>query len=212
MKNILIVDDHPMIRLAIESNLLRMINQCRIYPVGTFKEAKEMLRSHWMDLVILDLSIPEGEGIEMISILRTLQNEARILIYSGRDEMSNAPVYMAGGANGYLHKDASISEFETAVDLVLNNKKYIKKEVQQKIVDNFVNNTAVINNPIELLTSREKQILSQLMLGKWTKQIAHDLDLKISTVSTHKARILEKVQVKNVIELIKKIEPFQIEI
>jgi len=50
------------------------------------------------------------------------------------------------------------------------------------------------------------------MLGKWTKQIAHDLDLKISTVSTHKARILEKIQVKNVIELIKKIEPFQIEI
>ena len=212
MKNILIVDDHPMIRLAIENRLAHYFHSCTLHTAATFDEASDILAAQRMDLVLLDLSIPGGLGIGMIDKLRSLQSNVRILIFSGRDEMGNAPVYMAGGANGYLHKNAPLSEFECAVDTVLSDRKYIKKEVQQKIIDSFVNNTSELNNPIELLTTREKQVLSQLVIGKWTKQIAHDLQLKISTVSTHKARILEKIQVKNVIELLKKIEPYQTEI
>jgi len=212
MKNILVVDDHPMIRLAIEDMLKNHIRPCTVYSAATFREAEDALRLQSMDLVLLDLSIPDGTGVDMMTRLRSLQTDVRILIFSGRDEMGNAPVYMASGANGYLHKNASASEFEDAVNLVLSDKKYIKKEVQQKILESFINNTSIINNPIELLTPREKQVLSHLVIGKWTKQIAHDLQLKISTVSTHKARILEKIQVKNVIELMKKIEHFQTEI
>lgn len=212
MKNILIVDDHPLIRLAIENMLTHILPPSTQHSASTFQQALDALHKQGMDMILLDLSIPGGLGLDMIARLRSLQADVRILIYSGRDEMSNAPVYLASGANGYLHKNAPASEFESAVDLVLNNKKYIRKEVQQRIVDSFVGNSAILSNPIELLTPREKEILSQLIIGKWTKQIAHEMQLKVSTVSTHKARILEKIQVKNVIELMKKIAPFQSEI
>ncbi|MCF0055084.1 response regulator transcription factor [Dyadobacter sp. CY356] len=129
MKNILIVDDHPLVRLAVENSVIRIIQPSQTHTAGTFKEAMQVLGYQYMNLVILDLGIPGGLGVEMISQIKSLQNEARILVYSGRNEMGHATSYMAAGANGFLNKNAAEIEFEFAINTVLNNKKYVGKKV-----------------------------------------------------------------------------------
>lgn len=206
MKQILIVDDHPMIIMGMKMFVKKTIPDCQIHSAGTFPDTLSMLMQQHMDLILLDLSMPGARGLEMIGMLRQVQHDIRILICSGRDEIENAPNYINSGANGFIQKNAEHEEIEKALAMVMNNKKYMSQNVQKKILENFTRNTPILSNPIELLTKREKEILGLLIRGRWTKEIAKELNVKFSTVSTHKNHIFEKMQVENIVDLFKKVE------
>lgn len=208
MQNILLLDDHPIIRKALEGTVRKVIGNCNVVHAGTFKEATTCIGNNGFDLIILDLSIPGGSGAGMIPVLNKLSGGAPILVCSGRDELNNAPHCISMGANGYIPKNALDEEVEAAIRVVLQNKKYLRPHVQAQIMDNFLHNRALLPNPMESLTPREKEVLDLLILGKWTKEIAKLLNLKFSTVSTHKSRILEKMGAENTVELYRKVEEY----
>jgi two-component system invasion response regulator UvrY len=205
MSNVLIVDDHYMICLGMGMLVKTVLTDAKPYFSNTYEDALEEIRKHQMELVILDLGIPGGIGTEMIKAFRHVQQEARILVCTGRDELLNAPDYLRAGANGFLHKSSSDEETEKAIRTVMEGKKYVSPAVQQKMFDSVLNGEST-GNPLESLSPREKQVLALLLTGKWTKEIADELNVKFSTVSTQKTRVFQKFRVENIVDLIRKVD------
>ena len=209
MKTILLVEDHSIVRMGVKLLIEDFMPSVVIIEVGTFNETLKMLHSRHFDLVILDIRIPGGEAFNMIPRIRSVQEKVKILIFSSQEEELYAIHYVKAGANGFLPKDTSNEELERAVTSVLNGGTYITNAVQVQLVNSTLMERESRESPLEILSNRELEIVDMLLTGKWTKDIAIDLNIKESTVSTYKARIFEKLEVTNVLELFKKVEIYK---
>ncbi|MCF0055206.1 response regulator transcription factor [Dyadobacter sp. CY356] len=208
MNKILIVDDHRMTCLGIQIQVEKVIKAPRVHIADSFTEAIRQLEDNYMDLIILDLGIPGGLGTAMIEALRKQQPGARILVCTGRDELLFAPLYLAAGVNGFLHKASSDQQTQSAILTVMEDRQYVSGLVQQKMFKDILNGNPQ-KNPLESLSVREKQVLALLLAGKWTKEIADELNLKFSTVSTQKTRIFQKLAVENIVDLVRIVDRYQ---
>lgn len=211
MKRILIVEDHAIVRMGIDFLITDMFQQVDVQQAASFTLALTLLQKSKFDLIILDINIPGGEHSRMIKSIRAIQNNARILVFSGSEEEIYALHYLHAGANGFLSKGSSEDEYKVAINAVINDGKYTSSKVQQLMVQNILDNKYVGSNPLEDLSKRELEVMHFLVQGKWTKEIATILDLKETTISTYKSRIFEKLDVTNVIEMFKKLELYKAE-
>ena len=209
MKTILLVEDHSIVRMGVKLLIEDFMPSVVIVEVGSFNETLKVLNSRHFDLVILDIRIPGGEAFNMIPRIRSVQEKVKILIFSSQEEELYAIHYVKAGANGFLPKDTSNEELERAVTSVLNGGTYITNAVQVQLVNSTLMERESRESPLEILSNRELEIMDMLLTGKWTKDIAIDLNIKESTVSTYKARIFEKLEVTNVLELFKKVEIYK---
>lgn len=206
MVHVLIVDDHPMVCFGLGALVRNTVRDVQLHVANTFQEGIDKLSSQSMDMIMLDLALPGGMGMEMIERLRRVQPEVKILICTARDELLNAPLYVQGGANGFLHKHSSDVEAEKAIRAVLENRKYVSDNVKKLIFSNLVNSEPLPVDPIQTLTKREKQVLNLILKGKWLKEIAKELNTQVSTVGTQKANIFRKLGVENTVDLVRKID------
>ncbi|WP_353719010.1 response regulator transcription factor [Dyadobacter sp. 676] len=204
MYHILIIDDHPMVSIGIQAIVKTVVENSTITFGYTFQEGLDALARKHVDLMILDLAIPGTRGPEMISVYRDAQPDLKILVFSGRDELRNAPVYLDRGANGFLHKNSFDSEAARAIRTVLENKKYISPKLKEAMLSNLIEGKPMPSDPAAQLTPREREVLGLLLTGKWLKSIADELNVKISTVGTQKNRIFKKLKVDNIVDLAKK--------
>ena len=202
MTTLLIVDDHPMVQLGLTYQIQKATPDYQLLLAATFNEMISSLKGTAVDLIILDLGIPGGLGVAMITEIRRIQQGAKILIYTSRDELTNGPVYLQAGANGFLHKVAPQPEINTAIKAILNGKKYVSMTLQAHLLNVYTNNKP--SNNYDALSPREKDILHYLMEGSAMKEIGARLKITQSTVSTYKERIMEKMQASNMVELYKK--------
>lgn len=209
MKKILIVEDHAIVRMGIEFLIADMFTSVDIRQAATFRDALDILSGSEFDMVLLDINIPGGENNRMISAIRKVQPDVRILIFSGLEEEIYALHYINAGANGYLSKGASEEEYKVAIMSVLDKDKYVSHKVQRLMINNILESKNSSHNPLEELSKRELEVMYLLAQGKWTKEIAVILDLKETTISTYKSRIFEKLEVSNVIEMFRKLEQFK---
>lgn len=206
MKHILIAEDHKIVRLGTIMLLETLFPGIKISEAETFDNAIQLVADHPdADLLILDINIPGGDSINMIQALRLRRPGLRILIFSGYNESLYALHYVQSGANGYLSKDATDQEFKTAVSKVLNNETYLSPAVfEQQLIDKFQGGRTGRSGTASL-SIRELEIMQLLLKGSGTKEIATLLNLQLSTVSTYKARIYEKLGVTNIMELAEKV-------
>lgn len=204
MHHILIIDDHPMVAIGVQALIKTVIENATIAFAYSFQEGLDALAETRVDLMILDLAIPGTRGPEMISAYRRVQPDVKILVFSGRDELSNAPLYLHRGANGFLHKNSFDSEAAKAVLTVMENKKYVSPKLKEAMLNNLMEGKSMQSDPVASLTPREREVLSLLLTGKWLKSIADELNVKISTVGTQKNRIFKKLKVDNIVDLAKK--------
>jgi DNA-binding NarL/FixJ family response regulator len=160
-----------------------------------------------MDLIILDLAIPGSKGPEMITEFRKIQQDVRILVCSGRDELTYATLCLQHGANGFLHKNSLDSEASRAIKVVLGNRKYISERLKNVMLHNLVEGNSTNVNPVDSLGRREKQVFNLLLQGKYLKEIAAEMNVTISTVGNQKTQIFKKLQVNNMVELIRRFSP-----
>ncbi|WP_026630215.1 response regulator transcription factor [Dyadobacter alkalitolerans] len=209
MKTILLVEDHSIVRMGVKLLIEDVIPAVDIREAASFNETLRVLQTRHFDLVILDIRIPGGEAFNMIPRIRSVQENVKILVFSSQEEELYALHYVKAGANGFLPKDTSNEELERAVTSVLNGGTYISNVVQQQLVNNTLVERESRESPLEILSNRELEIMDMLLTGKWTKDIAIELNIKESTVSTYKARIFEKLEVTNVLELFKKVEIYK---
>ena len=207
---VLIIEDHELIVWALTSVTRKRFKDIEIilYSAANFDEGVDILKNNLIDLILLDIDVPGGHSPSMITTLRKIQPDVPILVHSALPEEEYAVKYLTAGASGFLSKKAPMSIVPEAIALVLDGKKYISHLSHDLITEKYLKMASqAMKTPNGLyLTEREKEIIILLLKGKWTKEIANIVGLKLTTISTYKARIFEKFEVANQVELFLKVQ------
>lgn len=193
-------DDHEIIVKSLIYIIKDLYKDSEIYQIDKLSAILEVLNKEKIDLLILDISFPEGDTLTLIPKIKKIQPDLKILVFSGHDENVYGIRYFHANVNGYLSKLSSMIEIKNAITEVMNNGKYFSKNIQNQIMDSYVFKKPT--NVLQQLSNREFEIAKLLVKGLGNTEISAELDLQKSTVSTYKNRLFEKLEIKNVPELI----------
>jgi DNA-binding NarL/FixJ family response regulator len=198
---ILIVDDHPMVR---EGLTLRISTQPDLRVCGEAASEDEALAKVLEinpDLVLIDISLKSGHGIELTKKIKARHPEVKMLVVSGFQETLYAERALRAGAMGYLNKQESNDKVLEAIRTVLSGKRYFSPEITQRLLSQALGETVAPNSPFDCLTERERQIFRMIGEGQATGVIAEKLYLSTHTIDTHRANIKRKLNVTTAGEL-----------
>lgn len=189
MKRIILADDHSFIRLGLIQILKDEYPSVEIKEVGDGESLiKEVLQHDW-DLVISDLDMPGKSGLEALEQIKLIKPDLPVLILSIYTEDLYAIRVLKAGASGYMNKNAAPYELINAIQRISLGRKYITPEIAEKLLVQIDTG----KKPHELLTNKEFEIFKLLAYGKTTSQIAEMHSLALTTVSTHRSRVMEKL-------------------
>lgn len=199
MIRVLIVDDHAIVR----QGLRRILDETKDIRVGAEAtngvEALKKIRGEKWDIVLLDISMPEKNGIDTLKQLLEANSSAKVLMLSMYPEDQHAVRLLKGGASGYLTKDAAPEQLVDAIRKVMAGKKHISPSLAELLLHECGRDSG--KPPHEMLSDREYQVLRLLGSGKKVSEVARLLSLSVKTVSTYRVHILEKMKLKNNAEL-----------
>ena len=199
-KKILIADDHFVVRAGTSIILDSYFKDISIFYASNYINVIELLKAEIIDLLILDINMPESKYLEMIKEIKTLQNNIKILVFSVYNE-DIAIQYIMEGADGYINKLSDENKIIEAVETIFNSGFYYSPDILLRIKNITVNKVPI--NPIDLLSKREKEIFDLLVEGNGNIEISNILNIQFSTISTYKNRIFTKLKVNNIAEIIK---------
>jgi two-component system invasion response regulator UvrY len=195
MIRILIADDHTIVRKGLRQILAEEFTDAHIEDVPDAEELiKKLIREKW-DVVISDLSMPGKSGLDALQHIKQYYPTLPVLILSIHPEEQYAIRVLKAGASGYLSKDAAPDELVNAVKRLLLGKKYITLSMAEKIAEAF--NRSAEKKPHEMLSDREFDVFKMIAAGKSISEIADILSLSVNTVSTYRARIMTKMNMKS---------------
>ena len=197
----LIVDDHSVVRQGVALIIKELFLNAKVHMAGNFKDTLKVLSEVKFDLLILDINFPDGNSINVLTEIKAIQPDLKILIFSAYDENIYAMRYLNAGASGYLNKETTEDEMKNAINTMISSGKYITQNVKDKILDSYI--TKKPTNPLDLLSNREVQVAQLLIKGYGNLEILEFLNIKKTTVSTYKSRIFEKLEIDNLADLIK---------
>ena len=190
MASVLIADDHAMLRSGLRHFLERDPAVTAIAESASGAETLARLRAAHYDLLILDINMPDRSGIDILRHVRAAYPQTRVLMLSGFPEQQYALNVLRGGAAGYVAKDQAPAEILRAVHTVLSGERYMS----QTLSDALGSGADLSEQPLHAsLSQREFQILCKLARGRSVSEIAQELCISVKTVSTYRARILEKM-------------------
>jgi two-component system, NarL family, invasion response regulator UvrY len=194
MIRILIADDHTVVRKGLRQILAEEFTDSVIEEVANADEMiKKVIKEPW-DIVISDLTMPGKSGLEALQQIKQLFPALPVLILSIHPEEQYAIRVLKAGASGYLSKDTAPDELVNAVRRVLQGKKYITISVAEKIANSFDRDKEKLMH--EILSDRELNVFKMIASGKAVSEIAETLSLSVTTVSTYRARIMTKMNMK----------------
>jgi len=198
---ILIADDHAVFRRGLKETIGEAFPKVTFGEAQTALEAVEGVRQQNWDIVILDISMPGESGLDILNDLKRLRPKLPILLLSMHPEEQYARRALKAGASGYLTKESVPEELKHAVRKIVAGGRYVSATLAEKLAYDLRSGVDV---PVhELLSDREFQVLRMIASGKTVKQIADDVALSVKTVSTYRARILEKTGMRTTAELIR---------
>ncbi len=201
MLRILIADDHTVVRKGLKQILMEEFPTAHIEDVPDAEEMiKKIMNAKW-DVVVSDLSMPGRSGLDALQQIKNINSGLPVLILSIHPEEHYALRVLKAGASGYLSKGSASEELVKAVKTVLLGKKYISASVAEKLATNFYSDSA--KQAHELLSDREFDVMKQLAIGKSVSEIADILSLSVTTISTYRARIMTKMNLKTNSDLTK---------
>ena len=201
MIKLLIADDHAIVRRGVRDILAEMPEQIDITEVSSVKDALKEITNNSYDIAILDISFPDGNGLDILKQVSGIRPNTRILFLSMYPEEQYARRALKNGAYGYLTKDSAPTELIAAIHKVINGSKYVTITLAERLVEDLA--VPRTKEPHELLSDREFQVMLALAWGKKTTDIAKELMLSPKTVSTYRARIMQKLNLLTTSELIR---------
>lgn len=209
---VLIADDHTILRDGIRSLITRIENMRVIGEASTGREAINKFEDLHPDLVILDISMPDKNGMEAAKEILSTKPDASVIILSMYDDEDYINRCLELGVKGYVVKSESGSELEVAIRSVLDGKNYFSSQVQKVIFKKYSQNVNRQKHREQVikLTKREIEIIKLIADGLTSQEMADKLFISPRTVETHRANLLKKVGVKNAIELVKKVEQLKL--
>ncbi|MCW3124938.1 MAG: response regulator with a DNA-binding domain [Bacteroidetes bacterium] len=197
--NIIIVDDHTVVRKGLKQILADEMMNVQTSEAGSAEELLQKIRNQKFDLVITDISMPGRSGIDLIKQLHIDYPDLPVLILSMHSETQYALRAITAGASGYLTKEMASHELVRAVRQILNGRKYISPMLAELLADNASGRK--VGTSYQALSDREIEVLLRIARGRRVSEIAADLSLSINTINTYRARILEKLSLHNNAEL-----------
>ena len=217
--SIVLVDDHSLVRDGIRA-LLESESDLEVIGEGSDgKEALELVKNKQPDLLIIDIRMPKMTGIEAVHKLNAGKSSVKSIILSMHDSEEYILQSVSAGANGYLLKDTGKTEFIKAIHTVREGGKYYSGDISNILVNNLLNPSKEITdtskkgklteNPFDL-TNKELQVLELVLSGLTNKQISEKLQNSKRTVETHRFNLMRKMDVKNLIDLSKKAQEYNL--
>ena len=199
MINIIIVDDHPIVRQGLKQILSEEPDMAMFGEAQNSQEVLELIRKQEWDVVVLDITMPGRGGLDVLKEIKHERPKLPVLILSIHPEDQYAVRALKAGASGYLNKESAPEELVRAIRKILRGGKYVSSTLAEKMAFNL---EAEAGKPLhETLSDREYQVLLMIASGKTTSEIAEEMALSVKTVSTYRARILEKMKMKSNVDL-----------
>lgn len=197
--SILILDDHLVVRKGVKLFLNEKFGSYMVYESENYPATLDMVNRISFDVIFLDININGVENIKMMREIKSIQPEVKILVFSSHEEKQYGLRYIQNGADGFLNKFCSEEKMELALKQLLEKGYYYSEAIKNKLATSSKTKTST--NPLESLSNREFEIAKLLVDGEGNLEISNKLDLKMSTVSTYKNRIFEKLKVNSVVAL-----------
>lgn len=200
---VLLADDHAIVRRGLRG-LLESAGMSEIAEAGDGLEAMRICEEQRPELVILDISMPKLSGIEVASRAQKMDRPPGVIILSVHGDESYIMRALAAGARAYLLKSATDEDLIPAVRAVAAGKPYFSPAVAEVLVEDYVRRLQQrgLTDSYHLLTDREKEVLQLLAEGRSNKEVANLLDLGLSTVETHRANLMQKLNLHNTAEIV----------
>jgi two-component system, NarL family, response regulator NreC len=197
---ILLADDHAVVRQGFKMILGAQSDMEIVGEAGNGREAVELAENLKPDIVVMDVAMPELNGIEATRRLSTSSPHTRVVALSMHKDNVYVREILRAGARGYLLKDSVAADVVNAIRAVARGESYLSPAVSNAVLDDYRKH---VTNPIDLLSSREREVLQMLAEGKTNKEIAVVLNLSVYTVDAHRGRIMEKLNVHSINELVR---------
>ena len=199
---VLIADDHALVRAGIRALVERIDGVVVVGEAGKGSEALELVRQLSPDLLLLDITMPDGNGFDVLDHLTKHYPEIRVIVLTVHEAGEYAIRAVREGAAGYLPKSAASTELEDAIRTVVTGKRYISPETAQNtIIEQGSRGTK--RDLLATLSPRQREVLRLIAEGRTTKQIARELEISVKTVETHRAQLMERLGIHDVAGLVR---------
>ena len=203
-KRILIVDDHPMMRKGLAQLIDNEPDLKVSAEADTAGQAIDLVAKQKFDLALLDISLPDKSGLELIKDIHALSPELPMLVVSMHDEMISAERVLRAGGRGYIMKQEGGGKFLDAIRQVLSGQVYVSQQMSARILEVFSGRQPEnFGSPVRKFSDREFEVFQLIGQGIGTRDIAEKLHLSVKTVEVHRANIKEKLGLKTATELVR---------
>jgi DNA-binding NarL/FixJ family response regulator len=200
---VLLADDHVLVRAGIRALLEDLEGVTVVGEAGNGNEVLELARKHRPDVVLLDISMPGLGGLEASAQLKQEFPEVRVLMLSMHANEEYVLQALRAGAAGYMLKDSATAELELALVAVMQGGTYLSPPISKQMVEGYVQRVGAEQPVADNLTPRQRQVLQLIAGGHSTKEIAYHLELSVKTVETHRAQLMERLQIRDIAGLVK---------
>jgi DNA-binding NarL/FixJ family response regulator len=201
---VLLADDHALVRAGIRSLLEKLAGIKVVAEAGNGLQALDLVAEHHPQVVLMDIAMPELNGLEATRRMAEEFPEVPVIILSIYSDEEHVYQALRAGASGYLLKDAAIQELEMAIRAVAHGETYLSPPISKPVIMDYVRRTnARPGSSTERLSPRQTQILKLLANGNSTKQIALDLGISSKTVETHRTALMERIGVRDIAGLVR---------
>lgn len=204
---VIIIDDHKIIREGIKAILFNHPKIKVVAEGGNEIELKNLMQQHQPDIIIMDIAMPGKSGIELTSWLKENHPSVKVLILTSNSDEESIIASIQAGASGFLHKDSSAEELTAALTLIHEGEGYFSENISKIIYKSYISKVKAIpaenENKSNPLTEREIEIVKHFSNGLSYKEIAAALGISVKTVESHKVNILNKLEIKTTIDLVK---------
>ena len=200
---VILADDHTLVRAGLRT-LVEQLKDVSV--VAEAKDGHEVLTfaaTHHPDIVLMDLSMPGMNGLEAALRLKKEHPQVRIIVLSMHASEEYVLQALRAGASGYLVKDSAPLELGLALQAVSRGETYLSPPISRQVVDSYMQRLGQADEPLAMLTGRQREILQLIAEGSSTKDIARKLNLSVKTVETHRAQLMERLDIHDVAGLVR---------
>ena len=198
----LIADDHALVRAGIRALVEKIEGIIVVAEAGKGSEAIDLINELKPDLVLLDITMPDGSGFDVLHQLKKNFPEIRVIVLTVHEAGEYAIRALREGAAGFLPKSAASTELEQAINTVMRGETYISPETSRKTLLEYGKGTSK-RDQLANLSPRQREVLRMIAEGRTTKQIAQLLEISVKTVETHRSQLMERLDIHDVAGLVR---------
>jgi DNA-binding NarL/FixJ family response regulator len=200
---VILADDHALVRAGIRSLLEKMPSVTVVAEAGDGREAIALVKKHRPTVVLMDIAMPELNGLEAVARITKDFPEVKVIILSMHVNEEYVRQAFRAGASGYLLKDGTPAEMELAIESVRSGGNFLSPRISKRVIESYFESVENDSSPLEDLTPRRREILQLIAEGKSTKEIAFLLGLSIKTIETHRAKLMAELDIHDVPGLVR---------